>query len=74
MAAGDDDEIRPFQDDTALIIGLGDRRPVHRFQFAAIVCGLIDLNVMQAAYGHAIARKFRLYRHGDSRLLRPTQK
>lgn len=36
-----------------------------------LVCALIGTNVMQAAYAHAIAEKYRFYSYGDACLLLP---
>ncbi len=80
-AAGDDGTIRPFVGDTAIFI-----TPGYRFRCAdglmtnfhlpkstlfMLVSALMGLDVMRAAYDHAIAQNYRFYSYGDSSLLLP---
>jgi S-adenosylmethionine:tRNA ribosyltransferase-isomerase len=80
-AAGDDGVIRPFEGDTAIFI-----TPGHRFKaidglitnfhlprstLFMLVSALMGLDVMKAAYAHAIHRGYRFYSYGDASLLLP---
>ena len=80
-AAADDGVIRPFEGDTAIFITPGYRFKaidglVTNFHLAKstlfmLVSALMGLDVMQAAYAHAIAEKYRFYSYGDASLLLP---
>jgi S-adenosylmethionine:tRNA ribosyltransferase-isomerase len=80
-AAGEDGRIAPFEGDTcdlhhARIPVPRDRRPHHQLPFAQIdlfmlVSALMGLEVMKAAYAHAIAGGYRFYSYGDASLLLP---
>jgi S-adenosylmethionine:tRNA ribosyltransferase-isomerase len=78
-AAGEDGVIRPFMDETAIFI-----TPGYRFRAAdalmtnfhlpkstlfMLVSAFAGLEVMRAAYAHAIADGYRFYSYGDSSLL-----
>lgn len=80
-AADGDGVILPFEGDTAIFI-----TPGYRFQAVdglvtnfhlpkstlfMLVSALMGLEVMQAAYAHAIAQEYRFYSYGDSSLLLP---
>lgn len=80
-AAGDDRTIRSFEGDTAIFI-----TPGYRFKAAnglitnfhlpkstlfMLVSALMGLDVMKAAYAHAIEAGYRFYSYGDSSLLMP---
>jgi S-adenosylmethionine:tRNA ribosyltransferase-isomerase len=80
-AAGDDGVIRPFQGDTAIFI-----TPGHRFKaidglitnfhlprstLFMLVSALMGLDVMKAAYAHAVEAGYRFYSYGDASLLLP---
>ncbi|HKP34785.1 MAG TPA: tRNA preQ1(34) S-adenosylmethionine ribosyltransferase-isomerase QueA [Sphingomicrobium sp.] len=80
-AAGDDGFIRPFEGDTAIFItpgyrfkavdGLITNFHLPRSTLFMLVSALMGLDVMQAAYAHAIAGDYRFYSYGDSSLLLP---
>lgn len=80
-AAGEDGLIRPFEGDTAIFItpgyrfraidGLMTNFHLPRSTLFMLVCALMGLERMQAAYGHAIARGYRFYSYGDASLLLP---
>ena len=80
-AAGDDGVIRPFEGDTAIFItpgyrfkavdGLLTNFHLPRSTLFMLVSALMGLDVMQAAYAHAIERKYRFYSYGDGSLLLP---
>ena len=82
-AAGDDGVIRPFEGDTAIFITPGYRfRAVDglltnfhlpRSTLFMLVSALMGLDVMKAAYAHAIAAGYRFYSYGDGSLLLPAQ-
>jgi S-adenosylmethionine:tRNA ribosyltransferase-isomerase len=78
-AAGEDGVIRPFTGETAIFI-----KPGYRFRAAdglmtnfhlprstlfMLVAAFAGLDVMQAAYAHAIAHGYRFYSYGDASLL-----
>jgi S-adenosylmethionine:tRNA ribosyltransferase-isomerase len=80
-ATGEDGTIRPFAGETAIFI-----TPGYRFQAAdalmtnfhlpkstlfMLVSAFCGLEVMRAAYAHAIAAGYRFYSYGDSSLLFP---
>jgi S-adenosylmethionine:tRNA ribosyltransferase-isomerase len=74
-------EIRPFEGDTAIFItpgyrfraidGLMTNFHLPRSTLFMLVSALMGRERMQAAYAHAIARKYRFYSYGDSSLLLP---
>ena len=78
-AAGEDGLIRPFEGDTAIFItpgyrfraidGLMTNFHLPRSTLFMLVSALMGLDVMQAAYAHAIAERYRFYSYGDSSLL-----
>jgi S-adenosylmethionine:tRNA ribosyltransferase-isomerase len=80
-AAGDDGIIQPFEGDTAIFITPGYRFKVvdglvtnfhlPRSTLFMLVSALMGLDVMKAAYAHAVARDYRFYTYGDSSLLLP---
>jgi S-adenosylmethionine:tRNA ribosyltransferase-isomerase len=80
-AAGDDGIIRPFEGDTAIFItpgyrfkaidGLITNFHLPKSTLFMLVSALMGLEVMQAAYAHAITEKYRFYSYGDASLLLP---
>ena len=80
-AAGDDGAVRPFEGDTAIFItpgyrfkavdGLITNFHLPRSTLFMLVSALLGLDVMKAAYAHAIAHGYRFYSYGDSSLLLP---
>lgn len=80
-AAGDDGIIRPFEGDTAIFItpgyrfkaidGLITNFHLPKSTLFMLVSALMGLDVMQAAYAHAIDAGYRFYSYGDSSLLLP---
>jgi S-adenosylmethionine:tRNA ribosyltransferase-isomerase len=80
-AAGEDGIIRPFEGDTAIFItpgyrfkavdGLLTNFHLPRSTLFMLVSALMGLGVMQSAYAHAIANKYRFYSYGDGSLLLP---
>src|SRR5438270_11058874 len=80
-AAGDDGFIRPFEGDTAIFItpgyrfkavdGLITNFHLPRSTLFMLVSALMGLDVMKAAYAHAIAEGYRFYSYGDASLLLP---
>ncbi len=80
-AAGDDGAIRPFEGDTAIFItpgyrfkaidGLLTNFHLPRSTLFMLVSALMGLDVMKAAYAHAIAAGYRFYSYGDASLLLP---
>jgi len=80
-AAGQDGIIRPFEGDTAIFItpgyrfraidGLITNFHLPRSTLFMLVSALMGLDVMKAAYAHAIAAQYRFYSYGDSSLLLP---
>ena len=80
-AAGDDGVIRPFEGDTAIFItpgyrfkaidGLLTNFHLPRSTLFMLVSALMGLDVMKAAYAHAIAEGYRFYSYGDASLLLP---
>ena len=73
--------IHPFAGDTAIFITPGHRfRAVDglitnfhlpRSTLFMLVCALMGVETMRAAYAHAIARDYRFYSYGDASLLVP---
>src|SRR6478735_5452397 len=80
-AAGGDGVIRPFEGDTAIFItpgyrfravdGLVTNFHLPRSTLFMLVSALMGLDVMKAAYAHAIEAGYRFYSYGDSSLLLP---
>jgi S-adenosylmethionine:tRNA ribosyltransferase-isomerase len=80
-AAGEDGTIRSFEGDTAIFITPGYRfRAVDglltnfhlpKSTLFMLVSALMGLDVMKAAYAHAIAEGYRFYSYGDASLLLP---
>lgn len=80
-AARDDGQISPFEGDTAIFItpgyrfkgidGLMTNFHLPRSTLFMLVSALMGLDVMRAAYAHAIANDYRFYSYGDSSLLLP---
>jgi len=80
-AAGDDGTIHTFEGDTAIFItpgyrfkaidGLVTNFHLPRSTLFMLVSALMGLDVMKAAYGHAIDAGYRFYSYGDASLLLP---
>ena len=80
-ATGEDRVIRPFQGDTAIFItpgyrfkaidGLITNFHLPKSTLFMLVSALMGLDVMQAAYAHAVADGYRFYSYGDGSLLLP---
>ena len=80
-AADEEGRVQPFRGDTAIFITPGYRFRVvdglitnfhlPRSTLFMLVSALMGLDVMQAAYAHAIAYGYRFYSYGDSSLLLP---
>jgi S-adenosylmethionine:tRNA ribosyltransferase-isomerase len=80
-AADEDGTIHPFEGDTAIFItpgyrfkavdGLVTNFHLPRSTLFMLVSALMGLDVMKAAYAHAVARDYRFYTYGDSSLLLP---
>jgi S-adenosylmethionine:tRNA ribosyltransferase-isomerase len=80
-AAGADGRIRPFEGDTAIFIipgyrfravdGLVTNFHLPRSTLFMLVSALMGLDVMKAAYAHAIEAGYLFYSYGDSSLLLP---
>lgn len=80
-AANDDKVIHPFEGDTAIFItpgyrfkaidGLMTNFHLPKSTLFMLVSALMGLDVMRAAYAHAIAQEYRFYSYGDSSLLIP---
>lgn len=80
-AADDDGIIHPFDGDTAIFItpgyrfkaidGLVTNFHLPRSTLFMLVSALMGLDVMQAAYAHAIEAGYRFYSYGDASLLLP---
>jgi len=83
-AAGDDGLIHPFEGDTAIFItpgyrfkaidGLVTNFHLPKSTLFMLVSALMGLDVMQAAYAHAIAEEYRFYSYGDASLLLPKRR
>ena len=83
-AAGDDGLIRPFEGDTSIFItpgyrfktvdGLVTNFHLPRSTLFMLVSALMGLEVMKAAYAHAIDQGYRFYSYGDSSLLLPSRR
>ena len=80
-AADEHGRIQPFEGDTAIFItpgyrfravdGLMTNFHLPRSTLFMLVSALMGLDVMQRAYAHAIAEKYRFYSYGDASLLLP---
>ena len=80
-AADGDGVIHPFEGDTAIFItpgyrfkavdGLITNFHLPKSTLFMLVSALMGLDVMQAAYAHAIAAGYRFYSYGDASLLLP---
>jgi S-adenosylmethionine:tRNA ribosyltransferase-isomerase len=80
-AAGEDGTIGAFEGDTAIFItpgyhfkavdGLITNFHLPRSTLFMLVSALMGLDVMKAAYAHAIERGYRFYSYGDASLLLP---
>ena len=80
-ASDDAGTIRPFEGDTAIFItpgyrfkatdGLMTNFHLPRSTLFMLVSALMGLDVMKAAYAHAIAAGYRFYSYGDASLLLP---
>jgi S-adenosylmethionine:tRNA ribosyltransferase-isomerase len=80
-ASGDGGVIRPFEGDTAIFItpgyrfkaidGLITNFHLPRSTLFMLVSALMGLDVMKAAYDHAIETGYRFYSYGDASLLLP---
>ena len=80
-AARDDGTIEPFEGDTAIFItpgyrfkavdGLITNFHLPRSTLFMLVSALMGLDVMKAAYAHAIQAGYRFYSYGDATLLLP---
>jgi len=80
-ATGDDGVVRPFQGDTAIFItpgyrfkaidGLITNFHLPKSTLFMLVSALMGLDVMKAAYAHAIEAGYRFYSYGDGSLLLP---
>lgn len=78
-AAGDDGFIRPFRGETSIFITPGYRFKavdvlmtnfhLPRSTLFMLVSAFAGLETMQAAYAHAIARRYRFYSYGDASVL-----
>ena len=81
-AADDGGEIHPFEGDTAIFItpgyrfkaidGLITNFHLPKSTLFMLVSALMGLEVMKAAYEHAVAEKYRFYSYGDASLLLPS--
>ena len=82
QSAGADGVIRPFEGDTAIFItpgyrfkaidGLITNFHLPRSTLFMLVSALMGLDVMKAAYSHAIEAGYRFYSYGDASLLLPS--
>ena len=80
-AAGEDGQIRPFEGDTAIFItpgyrfkaidGLVTNFHLPKSTLFMLVSALMGLDVMKAAYAHAVDDGYRFYSYGDASLLLP---
>jgi len=80
-AADEDGTIQPFEGDTAIFItpgykfravdGLMTNFHLPKSTLFMLVSALMGLDVMKAAYAHAIEQGYRFYSYGDSSLLLP---
>ena len=82
-AADDSGQIQPFEGDTAIFItpgyrfkaidGLITNFHLPKSTLFMLVSALMGLDVMQAAYAHAIESGYRFYSYGDGSLLLPSR-
>ena len=82
-AADEDGTIHPFEGDTAIFItpgyrfkatdGLVTNFHLPRSTLFMLVSALMGLEVMKAAYAHAVESGYRFYSYGDSSLLLPAR-
>ena len=82
-AADDSGKIQPFEGDTAIFItpgyrfkaidGLITNFHLPKSTLFMLVSALMGLDVMKAAYAHAIAGGYRFYSYGDGSLLLPSR-
>ena len=82
-AADDGGQIQPFEGDTAIFItpgyrfkavdGLMTNFHLPKSTLFMLVSALMGLDVMKAAYAHAIADGYRFYSYGDGSLLLPSR-
>jgi len=80
-AADEDGKIQPFEGDTAIFItpgyrfravdGLMTNFHLPKSTLFMLVSALMGIDVMKAAYTHAIEQGYRFYSYGDSSLLLP---
>ena len=80
-AADDGGTIQPFEGDTAIFITPGYRFKVidglvtnfhlPKSTLFMLVSALMGLEVMKAAYAHAVEQRYRFYSYGDASLLLP---
>jgi len=80
-AASDDGTVRPFEGDTAIFItpgyrfkaidGLITNFHLPKSTLFMLVSALMGLDVMKAAYAHAVSEGYRFYSYGDASLLLP---
>ena len=80
-AADDSDTINPFEGDTAIFItpgyrfkaidGLITNFHLPKSTLFMLVSALMGLDVMKAAYAHAVQEGYRFYSYGDASLLLP---
>jgi S-adenosylmethionine:tRNA ribosyltransferase-isomerase len=83
-AADEDGTIHPFEGDTAIFItpgyrfkavdGLMTNFHLPRSTLFMLVTALMGLDVMKAAYAHAIEQGYRFYSYGESSLLLPKRR
>ena len=81
-AADEDGQIQPFEGDTAIFItpgyrfraidGLITNFHLPKSTLFMLVSALMGLDVMKAAYAHAIENGYRFYSYGDGSLLLPS--
>jgi len=80
-AADEDGQIKPFEGDTAIFItpgyefravdGLMTNFHLPKSTLFMLVSALMGMDVMKAAYAHAIKQGYRFYSYGDASLLLP---
>jgi S-adenosylmethionine:tRNA ribosyltransferase-isomerase len=80
-ATGEDGTIHPFEGDTAIFItpgyhfraidGLITNFHLPKSTLFMLVSALMGLDVMKAAYAHAVRENYRFYSYGDASLLLP---
>ncbi len=83
-AADDGGTIRPFEGDTAIFItpgyrfktvdGLVTNFHLPKSTLFMLVSALMGLEVMKAAYAHAVESRYRFYSYGDASLLLPGER